>query len=143
MEELNMAFIPKDKRQSQPMTNSDSIVVVGQTRQKRKRKAKAESNNDAQSDSKKTKACEFGDGDNIVDFDYASTQNLLDGPGPSTRNDSRSEPKSKKGKGISLFFNDCSLSMTCIGSNVHYGNFPAPPRAYNEVKGGNKSLTFR
>ncbi|KAI5121065.1 hypothetical protein M0805_008580 [Coniferiporia weirii] len=149
-EPIEIPFIPAAQRQPQVPTSTevtDSIVVVGQARQKKRKRSKqqvdagsddAEGGEEGGNESKKAKGKSKPTVDvdsnvglempEIEPFDYASAPNFLDGPvmdSSSVRKPARTKAKNSKGRAF------------------EYGNFPAPPRAFNEVKGANKSHTFR
>ncbi|KAJ4482464.1 ribonuclease H-like domain-containing protein [Lentinula aciculospora] len=119
--QAEMPFIPSAQRginTSATAPVEDSIVVVGQARQKKRKRVKTISS----SDQGITKESDV----DMVPFDFASTTNILDAT-PSTEQTAIPRKKAKQAK----------------ARGVLYGDFPAPPKAYNEVKTGNKSHTFK
>ncbi|KAJ3862649.1 hypothetical protein EV359DRAFT_74071 [Lentinula novae-zelandiae] len=119
--QAEIPFIPSAQRTNNANPTvlvEDTIVVVGQARQKKRKRVKIISN--PGEDNPKG-----GEGD-TVPFDFASAPNILDAA-PSTEQSSIPRKKVKQAKGRSSL----------------YGEFPAPPRAYSEVKSGNKSHTFK
>ncbi|KDQ06967.1 hypothetical protein BOTBODRAFT_70681 [Botryobasidium botryosum FD-172 SS1] len=71
--------------------------------------------------------------EDVEPFDYATAPNILDDEAPGVPEPQPSKTKKRKGnkKGEG--------SRTGIQS----GDFPAPPKAYSEVKAGNRSQTFQ
>ncbi|KAL5482663.1 RRP6 [Sanghuangporus weigelae] len=137
-EQIEIPFIPAHERQTHSLVTkveNDTIISVGRTlERKRKRSRLEESTIIANKDVKKVKS-EVTDVNGVVEavepkpeeFDYSSAPNFLDEP----IMDQSIILKPQKGK-------------TSKGrSGFEYGSFPAPPRAYNAVKGANVSHTFR
>ncbi|KAJ4497032.1 ribonuclease H-like domain-containing protein [Lentinula lateritia] len=119
--QAEIPFIPSAQRTNNANPTvlvEDTIVVVGQARQKKRKRVKIISN--PGEDNPKG-----GEGD-TVPFDFASAPNILDAA-PSTEQSSIPRKKVKQAKGRSSL----------------YSEFPAPPRAYSEVKSGNRSHTFK
>ncbi|KAJ3907942.1 hypothetical protein F5879DRAFT_1007977 [Lentinula edodes] len=119
--QAEIPFIPSAQRTNNANTTvlvEDTIVVVGQARQKKRKRVKIIPN-PGENNPK-------GGGGDTVPFDFASAPNILDAA-PSTEQSSIPRKKVKQAKGRSSL----------------YGEFPAPPRAYSEVKSGNKSHTFK
>ncbi|KAH8114700.1 ribonuclease H-like domain-containing protein [Phellopilus nigrolimitatus] len=134
VEQIEIPFIPARQRQQHVMEEKeDSIVVVGKARQKKRKRSKQDTETEGvEGETKKAKGqSEMGlspEASEAEPFDYASAPNFLD------------EPLRDKAATLK------NAKMKVKNSKVRafeYGNFPAPPRAYNEVKGGNKSQTFR
>ncbi|KLO08654.1 hypothetical protein SCHPADRAFT_599955 [Schizopora paradoxa] len=118
--QIEIPFVPLSQRKPVAEEVPDTIVVVGQVGKKRKRVK----NLSGESDPNKRPKDELQD--DLEPFDYDSAANLLDGPSTDQRG-KKAEVKPREKK----------------GPNLPYGSFPAPPRAYNEVKAGNQSHTFR
>ncbi|KAJ3805248.1 hypothetical protein F5876DRAFT_91581 [Lentinula aff. lateritia] len=120
--QAEIPFIPSAQRTNNANNTTtlveDTIVVVGQARQKKRKRVKIVPN--PGEDNPKE-----GEGD-TVPFDFASAPNILDAA-LSIEQSSIPRKKVKQAKGRSSL----------------YGDFPAPPRAYSEVKSGNKSHTFK
>jgi len=127
-------FVPPAQQLSAQIADTslnDTIVVVGQRQKKRKRKEKGkevvESVSTSESAPSKKLKGQNADAVNmepIEPFDFDSAPNILDQSNP------RAAPvKRRRQRG-----GDAAMQ---------YGNFGAPPRNMSEVKGGNKSHTFR
>ncbi|TDL23207.1 hypothetical protein BD410DRAFT_173443 [Rickenella mellea] len=134
-EQIEIPFVPASQRQAAP-TIDDTVVVVGQARQKKRKRVKQPTgdqsnestpgpNTEATVKKKaKTIAQDEPSAEELEPFDYASAPNILDDQSGSRATDVK---KSRQRK----------------GGNFDYGDFPAPPRAHSELKGGNRSQTFR
>ncbi|EJC98038.1 uncharacterized protein FOMMEDRAFT_149467 [Fomitiporia mediterranea MF3/22] len=150
--DINVASVPNQEQtrasavpanEQQPHTliagveASDTILTTGRTRERKGKRSRNPTTADEQDKANQVKKARVqmtsvnGDNEAIEtkpdEFDYASAPNLLD-------EHIKDQPvllKPQKGntsKGRRAF---------------EYGNFPAPPRAYNEVKGANMSHTFK
>ncbi|KAJ3998803.1 ribonuclease H-like domain-containing protein [Lentinula boryana] len=117
-----MPFVPSAQRAMNAGTNlqpgDDTIVMVGQARQKKRKRVRPVPNS-GEGKSKES------DG-NTISFDFASAPNILDAA-PAAEQTAVPRKKAKQTKARGAF----------------YGDFPAPPKAYSEVKSGNKSHTFK
>jgi exosome complex exonuclease RRP6 len=127
--DVEIPFIPAPQRSITVMNEEqDTIVVVGQARQKRKR-PKASTDGVEATSGKKTKitqGVEAKDEDGEA-FDFSAVPNILDDNpnlGDEKNKKKRRERKEKKG-------------------GAFYGDFPAAPKAYSELKSGNQSHTFK
>lgn len=120
--QVEIPFIPTDQRQPRlAPVSDDTIVVVGQARQKKRKRIKTTVLDKPQT----------GDQDDMGEdeaFDYATVPNLLDDLPPAPEELDMRKKKKQKAKGTGV---------------IEYGNFRAPPRDMREVKGGNKTHTFR
>ncbi|KAF7318022.1 Exosome complex exonuclease RRP6 [Mycena chlorophos] len=131
--QVEIPFVPAAQRSTKPVTEvlDDSIVVVGQPRAKKRKRVKSEGADGEGSSSKPTKkASPQAQTDDPEPFDFSSVPNILD-DAPKGDEDTRvkKKRKGKKDKGGE--------------AKPMYGDFPAPPRAYREVKQGNQSRTFK
>ncbi|KAH7923828.1 hypothetical protein BV22DRAFT_557849 [Leucogyrophana mollusca] len=158
--QAEIPYVPSNKRQPHSGMDviDDSIVVVGQVRQKKRKRPKTSMAQDAGLEinlpgsdrSPRTAEIPAPDGNaskrkqkqdraqgsenseehsqDVVPFDYTAVPNLLDdGPSPEVNPDLRQKKKPKQTK----------------SGVIEYGNFRAPPRDFREVKGGNKTHTFK
>ncbi|KAJ3988399.1 ribonuclease H-like domain-containing protein [Lentinula detonsa] len=119
--QVEMPFVPSAQRAMNAgnvQPGEDTIVMVGQARQKKRKRVKPVPN-PGEGKSKES------DG-NTISFDFASAPNILDAA-PAAEQTAVPRKKAKQTKGRGAF----------------YGDFPAPPKAYSEVKSGNKSHTFK
>ncbi|KAJ3794444.1 hypothetical protein GGU11DRAFT_689806 [Lentinula aff. detonsa] len=119
--QVEMPFVPSAQRAMNAgnvQPGEDTIVMVGQARQKKRKRVKPV-HNPGEGKSKES------DG-NTISFDFASAPNILDAA-PAAEQTAVPRKKAKQTKGRGAF----------------YGDFPAPPKAYSEVKSGNKSHTFK
>lgn len=137
--QVEIPFVPAVQRSSTTVADpaDDAIVVVGQRQKKRKRTRSTKPSrapSDAPSDNQPAESVEDAVKEEIVPFDYANEPNVLDAGYAATqveeaaRGPGGKRKKQKKEKGA---------------APIAYGDFPAPPRAQNEVRGGNKARTFR
>ncbi|KAF8989034.1 hypothetical protein BDQ17DRAFT_1393351 [Cyathus striatus] len=116
--QVEVPFVPSAQRKVTKVEETDTIVVVGQARQK---KRKREDKSKAQSDEEEVEQ---------PAFDFSSVPNLLD-DNPNAEGDQGRKKRQRK------------AGTKGVKGGQFYGDFPAPPRAYNEVKSGNQSHTFR
>ncbi|KAJ3823275.1 ribonuclease H-like domain-containing protein [Lentinula raphanica] len=119
--QVEIPFVPSASRATNHGTTaepSDTIVIVGQVRQKKRKRVKTVPNPGDGSPKE--------DGSSAISFDFASAPNILD-TAPPTEQTAVPRKKAKQTKARGTF----------------YGDFPAPPKAYSEVKSGNKSHTFK
>ncbi|KXN88537.1 Exosome complex exonuclease rrp6 [Leucoagaricus sp. SymC.cos] len=130
--QIEIPFVPAAQRQTTATQvveekEKDTIIVAGQTSKTKKRKRTKNTF------AKKPEGTPEGDAEEKAAFDFASVPNILDdnpdtgegeGVGGGTRKPIKK--KQKKSKGGQFF-----------------GDFPAPPKAYSEFKGGNQSHTFK
>ncbi|KAJ3510409.1 hypothetical protein NLJ89_g4693 [Agrocybe chaxingu] len=132
--EVEIPYVPASQRatkQIQVKEESDTIVVVGQARKKRKRKAAETAGGEESAPPKKDEgdltATKMEGADEEEPFDFAKVPNILD-DNPDLEEGSKKRKRQKKqgNKG-----------------GTFYGDFPAPPKAYSEVKSGNQSYTFK
>ncbi|CAA7266028.1 unnamed protein product [Cyclocybe aegerita] len=132
--EVEIPYVPASQRTTKQVPvkeERDTIVVVGQARKKRKRKATEVADGEESAASKKDKgdlaATKMAGADDEEPFDFAKVPNILD-DNPDLEEGSKKRKRQKKqgNKG-----------------GTFYGDFPAPPKAYSEVKSGNQSYTFK
>ncbi|KAF9015830.1 hypothetical protein BDZ89DRAFT_1094618 [Hymenopellis radicata] len=108
----------------------DSLVVVGQARQKKRKRTTTIVNEETSTppSGSKSKKAKASDGESATKeeepFDFASIPNVLDQV-PASHEEKRVKKKGKQKKGYT------------------YGDFPAPPKAQNDLKSGNRSHTFK
>ncbi|KAJ7050877.1 ribonuclease H-like domain-containing protein [Mycena amicta] len=134
--QIEIPYVPAWQRSTKPVAEvvDDSIVVVGQPRSKKRKRAKGEDAEGSRAPNKLSPSKgddsppPKGDEEDAEAFDFASVPNVLDdGPNEDGAR-AKKKRKGKKDKGEGKPF---------------YGDFPAPPRAYREVKSGNQSRTVR
>lgn len=125
-EQIEIPFIPVSERQHTTSTTADTIITVGQQKKKRRRNLASK-----------------GAEDNVEMFDYTIEPSLLDGGdgkevGPA---------KKKRNKGTKAYLisqlEAKILTTLQEPAPIEYGNFPAPPKAHNQPRGGNQSYSFR
>ncbi|KAF5315383.1 hypothetical protein D9619_007468 [Psilocybe cf. subviscida] len=124
--QVEIAYMPASQRPTKvkaaaELKEPDTIVVVGQARQKRKRK---EPKATASGQESKSGTPGAEDEDAAEPFDFSAVSNILD-DNPDTED--RKKKRQKKQPKTGQFF----------------GDFPAPPKAYSELKSGNQSHTFK
>lgn len=135
---VEIPFIPASQRKAMGIVE-DSIVVVGQARQKKRKRTKAAVNDlgssrSAESLNKKKIQQERVNGtpknevtsDKEEPFDFSVVPNILDN-NPNLEESAVKKKKQRRQKNGEAF----------------YGDFPAPPKAYSELKRGNQSHTFK
>ncbi|KAF9524119.1 hypothetical protein CPB83DRAFT_861782 [Crepidotus variabilis] len=108
------------KQEAFKQEEPDSIVVVGQSRQKRKRKSL--NSRPQQNGSEKVE-------ESVQPFDFSTAPNILDSSIEYNEGQDDSNKRRKKKRANKV-------------SGPFYGDFPAPPKAHNEVRSGNQSFTF-
>ncbi|KAF9446370.1 hypothetical protein P691DRAFT_794509 [Macrolepiota fuliginosa MF-IS2] len=131
--QIELPFVPAAQRQTITRVEEkekDTIVVVGQSKAKKRKRTKANAVNQNRSQSKDEELKPETDtnDDNTAEaetFDFASVPNILD-DNPDVEDRKPVKKKQRKGKGGQFF-----------------GDFPAPPKAHSEFKGGNQSHTFK
>lgn len=111
--QIEIPFVPAEKRNAKTEAIEDTIVVVGQPRQKKRKRVKATDANgevtESASSSQLSKKAKKKDPEgeqseaDIEPFDYASAPNLLDeSPAVDTKLDSKAAKKGKLKKGTYL-----------------------------------------
>ncbi|KIK69880.1 hypothetical protein GYMLUDRAFT_150634 [Collybiopsis luxurians FD-317 M1] len=123
--QVEMPFVPASQRVVRTKTTptgDETVLMVGQTRQKKRRRGKDSTNAGNADENSSNKD---GEEAQTVPFDFDSASNILDAA-PSAEQSTLPRKKAKQAKGADF-----------------HGNFPAPPKAYSEVKSGNRSHTFR
>jgi exosome complex exonuclease RRP6 len=83
----------------------------------------------------------------VEPFDYSSVPNILDDEPVPQQEPKQKKQKKNKEKGAARR-SRCGLRWTLIAFSFHVGmdpssNFPPTPKARNEPKSGNKSVTFK
>lgn len=146
--QIEVAFVPASQRtrSAEAAPEDDAIVVVGQRQRKRKRGSKhpkaSQPSSDAPSDELLTNTApmpaanpgsqEIVEKMAVKPFDYSGMPNMLDEGYAALQAEGQAsgsrKKKQRKGKGE---------------APIQYGEFPAPPRAQNEVRSGNKARTFK
>lgn len=155
-QEVEIPFVPSSQRLLK-REEKDTIVIVGQVRQKRKRKAEKplDSSQEISSSSKQVDVPESKTRGRLEEaqepFDFSSVPNILDadseagveeeGGGIEKR---KRKQKKVNTKGLLIVsFRLVHLLQLSLQGGTFYGDFPAPPKAHSELKGGNKSYTFK
>ncbi|KAF8975376.1 hypothetical protein BDQ17DRAFT_1441539 [Cyathus striatus] len=142
--QVEVPFVPSAQRKVTKVEETDTIVVVGQARQKKRKRVKEKeaSSTPADGDGEETgassplkkedKSKAQSDEEEVEQpaFDFSSAPNLLD-DNPNAEGDQGRKKRQRK------------AGTKGVKGGQFYGDFPAPPRAYNEVKSGNQSHTFR
>lgn len=155
-EQIEIPFVPPAKRMNIVAEVEDSIVMVGQQKQKKRKRVKQATDGQTEGGTGEAAASDLSrekgkgkskagrESEAIVPFDFASAPNMLDTP-ESAATPKPLQKRAKKGElqYSSVLFISHANKMLGTGRTLEYGNFPAPPRAFSEVKGGNKSHTFR
>ncbi|KAJ7047939.1 hypothetical protein C8F04DRAFT_1023035 [Mycena alexandri] len=138
--QVEVPYVPAAQRTTKQVVEvvDDSIVVVGQARQKKRKRAKTddaqgatpseEESGNTKKASKKEKRQREAEGSQgeAEAFDFASVPNILDDV--PNGEDMRVKKKKKQKQ---------------VKDKPFYGDFPAPPKAYSELKSGNQSHTFK
>ncbi|KAF8148190.1 hypothetical protein B0H34DRAFT_737252 [Crassisporium funariophilum] len=132
--QVEIPYVPASQRPTKRLKEeTDTIVVVGQARQKRKRAGKAAETSAGVEDEsgpvkgKQKQKAQDESGVTVEgqeSFDFSAVPNILD-DNPDVEDRKRKRQK-KQNKG-----------------GMFYGDFPAPPKAYSELKSGNQSHTFK
>ncbi|KAH6911594.1 ribonuclease H-like domain-containing protein [Coprinopsis sp. MPI-PUGE-AT-0042] len=122
--------IPQHSESSKDMEDMGPIVVVGRKKAggKKRKRAPGASAPKRKSETGDAVPAQIGDDGQEEAFDFTNAPNVLDGN--RRAKEGSGVEKEKKGKGKKK------------GTNF-FGDFPAPPKARNEVKSGNVSVTFR
>ncbi|KAJ6465107.1 ribonuclease H-like domain-containing protein [Mycena vitilis] len=130
--QVEVPYVPAAQRTTKQVVEvvDDSIVVVGQARQKKRKRAKVDTGVDGEPDGGSNKATKkekhnTPSGDAEV-FDFGAVPNILDDV--PNGEDMRIKKKKKQKQ---------------VKDKPFYGDFPAPPKAHSELKGGNQSHTFK
>ncbi|KAF5360491.1 hypothetical protein D9756_004521 [Leucocoprinus leucothites] len=132
--QIEIPFVPASQRQTTTAVvvgekEKDTIVVVGQSKSKKRKRTKSTvATKDKIKENEGTPSSTGGEAEGEGEtFDFASVPNILD-DNPEVQPGERKpvKKKQKKGKGGQFF-----------------GDFPAPPKAHSEFKGGNQSHTFK
>lgn len=144
--QVEMPYIPASQRAIKTHAGStadDAIVVVGQTQTRRKKRKRApKDTKPSEGTANEDKDSEEGE---MTPFDFASAPNILD-EAPAAEQSALPRKKAKQTKGmLQSFSSPCKHDVSLLGGSgkAFTGNFPAPPKAYSEVKSGNKSHTFK
>ncbi|KAJ7621619.1 ribonuclease H-like domain-containing protein [Mycena polygramma] len=130
--QVEVPYVPAAQRTTKQVVEvvDDSIVVVGQARQKKRKRAKADTGVDGEADEDSSKATKKGKhdapGGDAEAFDFSAVPNILDDV--PNGEDMRIKKKKKQKQ---------------VKDKPFYGDFPAPPKAHSELKGGNQSHTFK
>ncbi|KAF9015850.1 hypothetical protein BDZ89DRAFT_435244 [Hymenopellis radicata] len=130
--QAEVPFVPASQRAKREVVE-DSLVVVGQARQKKRKRTTTIVNEETSTppSGSKSKKAKASDGESATKeeepFDFASIPNVLDQV-PASHEEKRVKKKGKQKKG---------------GTGYTYGDFPAPPKAQNDLKSGNRSHTFK
>jgi exosome complex exonuclease RRP6 len=145
--QVEIPFVPQVLRQPKREFVDDMIVVVGQTKQKKRKRNKGDREVEKEASSpKRGKIPETVE--DVEPFDFSAVPNMLDEPSgtraeidvKSTKVKKEKERKGKKGK---RFFYLIAEPGSCCAGDISNYDFPAPPRAHNQVKSGNQSYTFK
>ncbi|KAF5392913.1 hypothetical protein D9757_001048 [Collybiopsis confluens] len=138
--QVEMPFVPASRRAQTDLPTEtlnsavgsrDTVVVVGQTRQKKRKRAKGAGVGGKSKEGREGGGGGEGEEDaDAVMFDFTSAPNILDDAPDANVEQSSAGPRKKK-----------KSTKGTAGGEFQSG-FSAP-RAYSEVKSGNKSHTFR
>ncbi|KAJ7896101.1 ribonuclease H-like domain-containing protein [Mycena olivaceomarginata] len=126
--QVEVPYVPAAQRATKQIVEvvDDSIVVVGQARQKKRKRAKTDTGADGDGDGDATTADSATASEEVEAFDFGAVPNILD----DVPNDEDNRVKRKK-------------KQKQVKDKAFYGDFPAPPKAHSELKGGNQSHTFK
>ncbi|KZT31893.1 hypothetical protein SISSUDRAFT_1056155 [Sistotremastrum suecicum HHB10207 ss-3] len=146
-EMLDLTFVPATERKKTSGDVMDNVVVGRQRKRKRKEPSTTPLNVESEvagppqaephpsapepNGAKKKKARHSKEQEEVSldPFDYATASNLLDDIPDKKASDPAKRKKEKKKKPA--------------GTGLEYGNFPAPPKAHSEFKGGNLSHSYQ
>ncbi|PPR05868.1 hypothetical protein CVT24_006622 [Panaeolus cyanescens] len=128
--QVEIPFLPASQRQPKKEEEQDTIIVVGQARQKRKRANKQAEGGKGTKKAAAESTPATSEETSAEPFDFSTAPNILD-DNPDEGDTEEAKRKKKRVKKASK------------GAGQFYGDFPAPPKAQNEVKSGNQSHTFR
>jgi exosome complex exonuclease RRP6 len=132
------------------------LVVVGQARQKRKRpkagvggvdgaEAASGSTGGKMKKTKVKKETEAKDEDREA-FDFSTIPNILDDNPNVEDGNAKKKKRKKEKKGKRIYFilvEHYFLFIYQTLGGMFYGDFPAPPKAFSELKSGNQSHSFK
>lgn len=143
-------FVPASQRRHHHPTppDTDTVVMVGK-KIKTNRRQRGRTTTTATTAA--TSKDQQDQQDQQEEFDFTSVSNLLDVDDDHPTRPVPVKKKQKKASGqgrstlvIRIFFlkKTLSRSLALLGGPFS-GHFPAPPRAYRELRGGNQSHTFK